>query len=73
MDMRQRKSPEEIAGLAKGRVTDNNSPQQRGARFGSRGAASDSKDPVKGEEKPRGTHKWSTCEATEGVAGTGVG
>ena len=36
MDMRQRKSPEEIAGLAKRRVTDD-SPQQRGARFGSRG------------------------------------
>ena len=37
MDKRQRKSPEEIAGLAKVRMTDNYSPQQRGARFGSRG------------------------------------
>lgn len=36
MGVRQRKSPEETAGLAKGRVADDDSPQRKRARFGLR-------------------------------------
>lgn len=36
MGVRQRKSPEETAGPAKGRVADDDSPQRKGARFGLR-------------------------------------
>lgn len=36
MGARQRKTPEETVGLAKGRVADDDSPQRKGARFGLR-------------------------------------
>lgn len=76
MGVRQRKSPEETAGLAKGRVADDDSPQRKGARFGLRRKSVIVKI-VKTRSKKResrgggGEPKRSTCEALGASRGWG--